>query len=100
MKRKNSSRSPSRSVGRSEVSEELFTSEEDEDLSSVISIDDVSSEQDTSEDIEDSFHSEIIENTTLTDADADIEELSEVCSIDSQLSWFQEHYYFETNELR
>lgn len=95
-KRKNRSRSPSRSVGRSEISE-TFTSSED-DLSS-ISIDDVSSscssesetdenaveiiELPNSDEEEDSFHSSII-----------VESDDEVSSIDSQLSWFQDHYCY------
>ena len=106
-KRKNRSRSPSRSVGRSEISEELLTSEE-EDCSS-ISIDDVSTDlsesesdgnQVTEEDIleindsEDSFHSNLL-NAEESDEDC----ISEVPhSLDSQLSWFQEHYVESEDE--
>ena len=136
-KRKNRSRSPSRSVGRSGTSE-CFTSSED-DISS-ISIDDVSSDISESESIqsdhqvydeidqsanggvaeidqsvtsdlvkltenetEDSFHS----NEQIDDSDQDSkillnsssEDLSQVSSLDSQLSWFQDHY-LETSECR
>ena len=116
-KRKNRSRSPSRSVGRSEISEEIFTSSEDN--CSSISIDNVSSDLDS--DIEDSIDLDIIDNqNNLDDLDDDLgaeindaetedsfhsnllqqEELSDdndgtisdAPSLDSQLSWFQEHY--------
>ena len=116
-KRKNRSRSPSRSVGRSEISEEIFTSSEDN--CSSISIDNVSSDLDS--DIEDSIDLDIIDNQKdLDDLDDDLgaeindaetedsfhsnllqqEELSDdndgtisdAPSLDSQLSWFQEHY--------
>ena len=116
-KRKNRSRSPSRSVGRSEISEEIFTSSEDN--CSSISIDNVSSDLDS--DIEDSNDLDIIDNQKdLDDLDDDLgaeindaetedsfhsnllqqEELSDdndgtisdAPSLDSQLSWFQEHY--------
>ena len=116
-KRKNRSRSPSRSVGRSEISEEIFTSSEDN--CSSISIDNVSSDLDS--DIEDSIDLDIIDNqNNLDDQDDDLgaeindaetedsfhsnllqqEELSDdndgtisdAPSLDSQLSWFQEHY--------
>ena len=121
-KRKNRSRSPSRSVGRSEISEEIFTSSEDN--CSSISIDNVSSDLDS--DIEDSIDLDIIDNQKdLDDLDDDLgaeindaetedsfhsnllqqEELSDdndgtisdAPSLDSQLSWFQEHY-IESNE--
>ena len=121
-KRKNRSRSPSRSVGRSEISEEIFTSSEDN--CSSISIDNVSSDLDS--DIEDSIDLDIIDNqNNLDDLDDDLgaeindaetedsfhsnllqqEELSDdndgtisdAPSLDSQLSWFQEHY-IESNE--
>ena len=117
-KRKNRSRSPSRSVGRSEISEEIFTSSEDN--CSSISIDNVSSDL-TDSDIEDSIDLDIIDNqNNLDDLDDDLgaeindaetedsfhsnllqqEELSDdndgtisdAPSLDSQLSWFQEHY--------
>ena len=95
-KRKNRSRSPSRSVGRSEISEELLTSEE-EDCSS-ISIDDVSTDLSESESVDDqvleindsddeSFHSNLLNAEESAD---DISETRD--SLDSQLSWFQEHY--------
>ena len=117
-KRKNRSRSPSRSVGRSEISEEIFTSSEDN--CSSISIDNVSSDLDS--DIEDSIDLDIIDNQKDLDLDLDDdlgaeindaetedsfhsnllqqEELSDdndgtisdAPSLDSQLSWFQEHY--------
>ena len=117
-KRKNRSRSPSRSVGRSEISEEIFTSSEDN--CSSISIDNVSSDLDS--DIEDSIDLDIIDNQNNLDLDLDDdlgaeindaetedsfhsnllqqEELSDdndgtisdAPSLDSQLSWFQEHY--------
>ena len=115
-KRKNRSRSPSRSVGRSEISEEIFTSSEDN--CSSISIDNVSSDLDS--DIEDSIDLDIIDNQNNLDLDDDLgaeindaetedsfhsnllqqEELSDdndgtisdAPSLDSQLSWFQEHY--------
>ena len=116
-KRKNRSRSPSRSVGRSEISEEIFTSSEDN--CSSISIDNVSSDLDS--DIEDSIDLDVIDNqNNLDDLDDDLgaeindaetedsfhsnllqqEELSDdndgtisdAPSLDSQLSWFQEHY--------
>ena len=122
-KRKNRSRSPSRSVGRSEISEEIFTSSEDN--CSSISIDNVSSDLDS--DIEDSIDLDIIDNqNNLDDLDDDLgaeindaetedsfhsnllqqEELSDdndgtisdAPSLDSQLSWFQEHY-IESSEL-
>ena len=118
-KRKNRSRSPSRSVGRSEISEEIFTSSEDN--CSSISIDNVSSDL-TDSDIEDSIDLDIIDNQNNLDLDLDDdlgaeindaetedsfhsnllqqEELSDdndgtisdAPSLDSQLSWFQEHY--------
>ena len=117
-KRKNRSRSPSRSVGRSEISEEIFTSSEDN--CSSISIDNVSSDLDS--DIEDSIDLDIIDNQNNLNLDLDDdlgaeindaetedsfhsnllqqEELSDdndgtisdAPSLDSQLSWFQEHY--------
>ena len=116
-KRKNRSRSPSRSVGRSEISEEIFTSSEDN--CSSISIDNISTDLDS--DIEDSIDLDIIDNqNNLDDLDDDLgaeindaetedsfhsnllqqEELSDdndgtisdAPSLDSQLSWFQEHY--------
>ena len=122
-KRKNRSRSPSRSVGRSEISEEIFTSSEDN--CSSISIDNVSSDLDS--DIEDSIDLDIIDNqNNLDDLDDDLgaeindaetedsfhsnllqqEELSDdndgtisdAPSLESQLSWFQEHY-IESSEL-
>lgn len=117
-KRKNRSRSPSRSVGRSEISEEIFTSSE-ENCSS-ISIDDVSSDLDDSsleeqdldidndcaideindaegEETEDSFHSNLLQQEELSDDNNDEKEdddttISEAPSLDSQLSWLQEHY--------
>ena len=116
-KRKNRSRSPSRSVGRSEISEEIFTSSEDN--CSSISIDNISTDLDS--DIEDSIDLDVIDNqNNLDDLDDDLgaeindaetedsfhsnllqqEELSDdndgtisdAPSLDSQLSWFQEHY--------
>ena len=117
-KRKNRSRSPSRSVGRSEISEEIFTSSEDN--CSSISIDNISTDLDS--DIEDSIDLDIIDNQSNLDLDLDDdlgaeindaetedsfhsnllqqEELSDdndgtisdAPSLDSQLSWFQEHY--------
>ena len=116
-KRKNRSRSPSRSVGRSEISEEIFTSSEDN--CSSISIDNISTDLDS--DVEDSIDLDIIDNqNNLDDLDDDLgaeindaetedsfhsnllqqEELSDdndgtisdAPSLDSQLSWFQEHY--------
>ena len=119
-KRKNRSRSPSRSVGRSEISEEIFTSSEDN--CSSISIDNVSSDLDS--DIEDSIDLDIIDNQNNLDLDLDLDDdlgaeindaetedsfhsnllqqeelsddndgtISDAPSLDSQLSWFQEHY--------
>lgn len=124
-KRKNRSRSPSRSVGRSEISEEIFTSSEDN--CSSISIDNVSSDLDS--DIEDSIDLDIIDNQKdLDDLDDDLgaeindaetedsfhsnllqqEELSDdndgtisdAPSLDSQLSWFQEHYIESESDSR
>lgn len=124
-KRKNRSRSPSRSVGRSEISEEIFTSSEDN--CSSISIDNVSSDLDS--DIEDSIDLDIIDNqNNLDDLDDDLgaeindaetedsfhsnllqqEELSDdndgtisdAPSLDSQLSWFQEHYIESESDSR
>ena len=124
-KRKNRSRSPSRSVGRSEISEEIFTSSEDN--CSSISIDNVSSDLDS--DIEDSIDLDIIDNqNNLDDQDDDLgaeindaetedsfhsnllqqEELSDdndgtisdAPSLDSQLSWFQEHYIESESDSR
>lgn len=106
-RRKNRSRSPSRSVGRSEISEsEIFTSSE-EDISS-ISIDDVSSDDEEPEEQEEKdLEVEIIELPSSDDITEDLddedsfhsnllqeEELSQVSSIDSQLSWIQEHYCY------
>lgn len=125
-KRKNRSRSPSRSVGRSEISEEIFTSSEDN--CSSISIDNVSSDLDS--DIEDSIDLDIIDNQNNLDLDLDDdlgaeindaetedsfhsnllqqEELSDdndgtisdAPSLDSQLSWFQEHYIESESDSR
>ena len=124
-KRKNRSRSPSRSVGRSEISEEIFTSSEDN--CSSISIDNVSSDLDS--DIEDSIDLDVIDNqNNLDDLDDDLgaeindaetedsfhsnllqqEELSDdndgtisdAPSLDSQLSWFQEHYIESESDSR
>ena len=124
-KRKNRSRSPSRSVGRSEISEEIFTSSEDN--CSSISIDNVSSDLDS--DIEESIDLDIIDNqNNLDDLDDDLgaeindaetedsfhsnllqqEELSDdndgtisdAPSLDSQLSWFQEHYIESESDSR
>ena len=123
-KRKNRSRSPSRSVGRSEISEEIFTSSEDN--CSSISIDNVSSDLDS--DIEDSIDLDIIDNQNNLDLDDDLgaeindaetedsfhsnllqqEELSDdndgtisdAPSLDSQLSWFQEHYIESESDSR
>ena len=107
-KRKNRSRSPSRSVGRSET-EEVFTSSED-DISS-ISIDDVSSDDESSDEADDTdaeeVWDEVKESVTsvtnsndvdvqdldnVSDDDADEEE-EECSSLASDLSWFQDHYY-------
>ena len=126
-KRKNRSRSPSRSVGRSEISEEIFTSSEDN--CSSISIDNVSSDL-TDSDIEDSIDLDIIDNQNNLDLDLDDdlgaeindaetedsfhsnllqqEELSDdndgtisdAPSLDSQLSWFQEHYIESESDSR
>lgn len=115
-KRKNRSRSPSRSVGRSEVSEELFTSSH-EDVSS-LTVDDVSTdlstdpedgdlpldpepavritEMETEDD--DSFFSEAVDSTSVLppviteEAVAFGQDISEVSSLISEQSWFQEHY--------
>ena len=125
-KRKNRSRSPSRSVGRSEISEEIFTSSEDN--CSSISIDNVSSDLDS--DIEDSIDLDIIDNQNNLNLDLDDdlgaeindaetedsfhsnllqqEELSDdndgtisdAPSLDSQLSWFQEHYIESESDSR
>ena len=124
-KRKNRSRSPSRSVGRSEISEEIFTSSEDN--CSSISIDNISTDLDS--DIEDSIDLDIIDNQKdLDDLDDDLgaeindaetedsfhsnllqqEELSDdndgtisdAPSLDSQLSWFQEHYIESESDSR
>ena len=118
-KRKNRSRSPSRSVGRSET-EEIFTSSESEDHdndSDDISVDDISSDTEdellnedndeveavleedkeeplvvtdvtnVSESVEDSFHSEIDEDELIA--------VSDVESLDSELSWFEQYYIRE-----
>ena len=125
-KRKNRSRSPSRSVGRSEISEEIFTSSEDN--CSSISIDNISTDLDS--DIEDSIDLDIIDNQNNLDLDLDDdlgaeindaetedsfhsnllqqEELSDdndgtisdAPSLDSQLSWFQEHYIESESDSR
>ena len=116
-KRKNRSRSPSRSVGRSEISEEIFTSSEDN--CSSISIDNVSSDLDSDieelpdvdnqnnlddddycgagegaeindAETEDSFHSNLLQQEELSDDNDGT--ISDAPSLDSQLSWFQEHY--------
>lgn len=103
-KRKNRSRSPSRSVGRSET-EEVFTSSED-DISS-ISIDDVSSDDESSDEDHDEVWDEVKESVTsdVTNSNNDIadeqdldisdddEEEEECSSLASDLSWFQDHYY-------
>ena len=106
-KRKNRSRSPSRSVGRSET-EEVFTSSED-DISS-ISIDDVSSDagddesnSDEADDTDEEVWDEVKESVTsvtnsnddqdLDNVSDDEEEGEECSSLASDLSWFQDHYY-------
>ena len=105
-KRKNRSRSPSRSVGRSET-EEVYTSSED-DISS-ISIDDVSSDEEEDDDDEvwdevkesvevgvanhDTVADDGIDEPVAIDSDAD-----ECSSLSSELSWFQQYYYYEDEE--
>ena len=105
-KRKNRSRSPSRSVGRSET-EEVYTSSED-DISS-ISIDDVSSDEEEDDDdevwdeVKESVEAGVANHDDVVDDGIDDpaaigSDADECSSLSSELSWFQQYYYYEDEE--